>query len=445
MALKKRGDIWHTHFFVDGERFRKSLATSDWREAQRKERELIAEAQKGKLMATRDEFSRLSFGEAADRHIADRIPRLAVRSVQTEKERAKPIKEVIGNIPVWRLTVEQVRSYLRERKAAGRSNATLNRELDIIRGVLKRAKRWHHFADEIRPLPVRENIGRALTYEEKVKLLKRAAARPEWQTAAWAARLALNTTLRSCEIRGLRWRDVDMIGRALTVRHSKTEAGERVIPLNADAWDVMLALYRRSQELGGFEPGHHLFPALKPDPKAQPEGERKQGKKMIDPTRPMKTWRTAWRRLTRAIQCPRCCLLQDPADSCSGCKADTKDVKSPFCGFRFHDLRHQAITELAESKASDQTIMGIAGHVSKKMLQHYSHVRLEAKRSALDALSMKPVQVVDSRDTTEGYDTNNDTDLRREIEEMPQVADSLVELSGIEPLASSLRTRRSPS
>jgi integrase len=65
---------------------------------------------------------------------------------------------------------------------------------------------------------------------------------------------------------------------------------------------------------------------------------------------------------------------------CSGCKADTTAVKSPFRGFRFHDLRHQAITELAESKASDQTIMGIAGHVSKKMLQHYSHVRMEAKR-----------------------------------------------------------------
>ena len=130
---------------------------------------------------------------------------------------------------------------------------------------------------------------------------------------------------------------------------------------------------------------------------------------------------------------------------CSGCKADTKEVKSPFHGFRFHDLRHQAITELAESKASDQTIMGIAGHVSKKMLQHYSHVRLEAKRNALDALSMKPVQKSDSRDTTEGYDTNNDTKLRREMEGMPQVVESLVELSGIEPLASSLRTRRSPS
>ncbi len=445
MALKKRGDTWHTHFFVDGERFRKSLDTSDWREAQRKERELIAEAKKGKLMASRDEFSRLSFGDAADRFLADRLPRLAARSVQTEKERVKPIKAGIGSVPVWRLTVEQVRGYLRERKAAGRSNATLNRELDIIRGVLKRAKRWHHFADEIRPLPVRENIGRALTYEEKVKLLKRAAARPEWQTAAWAARLALNTTMRGCEIKGLRWRDVDMIGKALTVRRSKTEAGERVIPLNADAWDAILALYRRSQELGGFEPGHYLFPAIKPDRKGQQQGDGPRGKEKIDPTRPMKTWRTAWRRLTRAIQCPQCGLLQDPAEICSECKTDTHDLKSPFDGFRFHDLRHQAITELAESKASDQTIMGIAGHVSKKMLQHYSHVRMEAKRSALDALSMKPAPAGDSRDTTEGYDTNNDTKKRQTGEAMPHLADFMVELSGIEPLASSLRTRRSPS
>jgi hypothetical protein len=177
MALKKRGNTWHSHFFVDGQRFRQSLDTSDWREAQRKERELIAEAKAGKLAASRDEFSRLPFGEAADRFLADRLPRLAPRSVQTEKERVKPINAGIGSIPVWRLTVEQVRAYLRERKAAGRSNATLNRELDIIRGVLKRAKRWHHFAEEIRPLPVRENIGRALTYEEKVRLLKTAASR----------------------------------------------------------------------------------------------------------------------------------------------------------------------------------------------------------------------------------------------------------------------------
>ena len=45
--------------------------------------------------------------------------------------------------------------------------------------------------------------------------------------------------------------------------------------------------------------------------------------------------------------------------------------------------------------------MSIAGHVSQRMLAHYSHVRIEAKRKALDALAVgvKPA----------GYDTSNDT------------------------------------
>jgi len=56
-------------------------------------------------------------------------------------------------------------------------------------------------------------------------------------------------------------------------------------------------------------------------------------------------------------------------------------------GLRFHDLRHHAITELSEGQTSDMTIMSIAGHVSKKMLEHYSHVRMDAKRKAVEALA----------------------------------------------------------
>jgi hypothetical protein len=33
--------------------------------------------------------------------------------------------------------------------------------------------------------------------------------------------------------------------------------------------------------------------------------------------------------------------------------------------------------------------MAIAGHVSRKMLEHYSHIRMAAKRTALDAI-VKP-------------------------------------------------------
>ena len=56
-------------------------------------------------------------------------------------------------------------------------------------------------------------------------------------------------------------------------------------------------------------------------------------------------------------------------------------------GFRFHDLRHTAITELAEAGAPDATLMAIAGHMTRRMLEHYSHVRMKAKREAVEKLS----------------------------------------------------------
>ena len=56
---------------------------------------------------------------------------------------------------------------------------------------------------------------------------------------------------------------------------------------------------------------------------------------------------------------------------------------------------------VAESGAADSTIMAIAGHVSRKMLERYSHVRMEAKRTAMEALTKSSKMG--------GYDTNHDT------------------------------------
>jgi len=263
VALVKRGNTWHTHFFVDGQRFRQSLETSDWREAQAKEKQLIAAAKAGKLSVTKQEFARLTFREAAARFLEDRVAKLAPLSVRREREAAKILNKKLGNLQVARIAPETILAYVRERKAAGKANRTVNRELDVVRGVLKKAKRWNLFADEVRKLPVREEVGRALLLEEKLRLLKVAASRPEWQNAAYAAKLALNTTMRSCEIKQLRWRDIDFMGKTLTIRKSKTEAGERVIPLNADAWETVLLLHRRAQGLGEIQPDHYVFPTCK--------------------------------------------------------------------------------------------------------------------------------------------------------------------------------------
>jgi hypothetical protein len=47
------------------------------------------------------------------------------------------------------------------------------------------------------------------------------------------------------------------------------------------------------------------------------------------------------------------------------------------------------VTELAESGAGDEMIMSIAGHVSRAMLSRYSHVRMEARRRALDEIAAR--------------------------------------------------------
>ena len=80
-----------------------------------------------------------------------------------------------------------------------------------------------------------------------------------------------------------------------------------------------------------------------------------------DPSRPITTFKTAWKNVR---------------------------AKAKVTG-RWHDNRHTLITDLAESGAGDQTIMDIAGHVSKRMLKHYSHIRMEAKRRALESIVNK--------------------------------------------------------
>ena len=44
---------------------------------------------------------------------------------------------------------------------------------------------------------------------------------------------------------------------------------------------------------------------------------------------------------------------------------------------------------LAESGAGEEAIMSIAGHVSRAMLSRYSHVRMEAKRRALEEIAAR--------------------------------------------------------
>src|SRR4029450_12089524 len=109
---------------------------------------------------------------------------------------------------------------------------------------------------------------------------------------------------------------------------------------------VLQELQAIATKLGLAQPAHFVFPW---------HGRNKHH----DPTRPMTSWRTAWRSVRKAAGLPH---------------------------VRFHDGRHTAITTLAEKGLPDWVIQAQVGHVAPEMMKTYSHIRRLALNQAAAAL-----------------------------------------------------------
>jgi integrase len=158
--------------------------------------------------------------------------------------------------------------------------------------------------------------------------------------------LARNGGLRDTEIKTLTWGQINFVAKTVKVGRAKSEAGEgRIVPLNSEVYQALIdhrASYRK--RFGEIREEWYVFPWGKPRPS--------------DPMRHITSFKTAWK---------------------------TARTNAKVKG-RWHDNRHTLITELAESGAGDETIMEIAGHVDRQMLRHYSHIRMKAKREAVESI-----------------------------------------------------------
>jgi integrase len=267
------------------------------------------------------------------------------------------LKPVLGPLLLCDIDASEIASYQAKRKAEKASARTLNKELQVLRQIMKRHKMWANLQGDVKFEREHNDVGKALSQQEEKSLLD--ACGPNALLKAVVI-LALNTALRKNEIRTLRWSQIDFEKRTVTAGRAKTQAGTgRLIPLNQPAFEAMAKWAGRLVEA---KPDDYVFPACEAAgiEREHPDKER------IDPSKPITSWRSAWR-------------------------AALKRTKLQI---RFHDLRHTCITKLAESQASEHTLMAIAGHVSRKMIEHYSHIRMEAKRVALDAIAKPALERV---------------------------------------------------
>lgn len=224
----------------------------------------------------------------------DRKLHLSENSIRIEKERSVPLLKAFKGKRVCEIDNDAIRDYQKKRIKQV-SAKTVNLETDLLRTVLKSAKVWGPLADDFKPLPKNNRgPGRALEPEEERLLFETARGKPLWDAAFYAALIASNTTMRGHELKRLRLENVDLVDRQIVIRKSKTDAGQRVIPLNPAAMWAFARLLDRAHALGSTAPEHFLFPAF-----------RYRKTKDVncgtgyDPTNPQKTWRTAWRSLVK--------------------------------------------------------------------------------------------------------------------------------------------------
>jgi integrase len=373
----KRKQHWHLDVVINGVRYREALHTTDGRKAKELEKDRVAAIKAGKGISKRGrEFARMPFNEAADVFIEERKGQVSERTTRLERERLKQLRAYFGARALKQIKADDIAAYQRKRRETV-SGRTVNMEVGVLRQMMKRGTVWSLVAEDVRmDREGQKPIAQVLTAEEKKLLFTTAASNPEWSVVYCAAVLAVSTTCRSVELKHLRWRDVNFLDQEVTIARSKTEAGHRLIPLNGDAMAALARLQERAEANGATEPEDFIFPACE--------------RGIIDRSRPQKSWRTAWRALARETgrragrEAAKAVL--EAGGRIGKAKAAWKRAAKAYRGLRFHDLRHQAITELAEAGSSDATLMAVAGHMSRRMMEHYSHVRKAAKREILAKL-----------------------------------------------------------
>jgi len=377
MSVFKRGRTWWYKFRFAQRSIRESAKTKSKTVAKKAEKQRRRELEEGYNNIADNRNERVqSISRVADEYLEDY--KLKHRSGAFAEYAIGHVARHLGRRMVVDISDTTVKEYQASRLKEKAAPKSVNEEVgfllrllgergDAIRAKLKRCK-----ALKLKTGPT---VGKVFSAEQKNGLLR--AAHPEVvkgikaQTGTRspymlpALHLGFDAGLRDAELRHLTWGQIDFEKCFLAVGKAKTEAGEgRTVPLNGALLTALLDHARWfTNKFGSRKPEWFVFPGRVAKPFA---GQQRP----LDPSRPVTSLKTAWRNIK---------------------------AKAGVTG-RFHDTRHTLITELAESGTGDQTIMAIAGHVSPQMLKHYSHIRMEAKRRALDKVGTKSEAVAKKTD-----------------------------------------------
>ena len=246
-----------------------------------------------------------------------------LRDAKTVEWRYKAnLEPALGNIQAGRLNRAQVNTYIEHRRAAGAGDATINRELSIVRRAYTLAMRED--PPLVRRAPyipklVEHNVRQGFLEEEQYEKLLQEL--PMKLKALFVCGYHVGT--RKGELRRTRWEQVDYQARQIRLDASQTKGGKpRTLPIYGDM-ERWLRIQEESCPAG--------CPWVFHGARNRPVGDHLEG------------WGEA---------CERASLP----------------------GLLFHDLRRSAVRNRTRAGIRDKVAMQISGHRTRSMFDRYDIV-----------------------------------------------------------------------
>ena len=335
----ERGGTWWLYFRRDGKRYRESTGVQvGTREDKQLAEDQLAKRQRevaeGQINGVK--VKAVTFADFADDFLRTDSPE------KKSKDRDRGILDTFKAL--WRgenldsITTKRIEDF-KATRLQYRSPATVSKELQVVKRLFKKAVEWGRIEKNVAQ-PVtkpRVNNGRVryLEPEELDRLMRKL---PNWLRPV--AIFARFTGARRGEILGLTWNDVDT--RRGLIRLRDTKAGnDATIEMNGTVRSLLASMPKpisRSQR---------VFGTVEDTPAAWAKAGR------------------AWRSACRAVKIEN---------------------------FRFHDLRHQAATDLLTLGADLNDVRDFLRHTNMTMTLRYAHLvreRRKATAGLLDRLSTK--------------------------------------------------------
>ena len=289
-------------------------------DAERWARSVESEMDKGQFIDTQ-EAQRTTLRELIVRYIQEVTP--TMKSVTEDTYRLKALsRRSLANWSLANLSAAKIAAY-RDQRLKEVSEGTVIRELAYLSSIINHARReWgihtENPVQHVRKPKSPPGRTRKLSSDEKTKLIE--ALEPHGRQNIWTkpvVQLALETAMRRSELLSLRWENIDLVRQNALLLDTKNGT-PRTVPLSSAAVEVLRTLPRNISGL--------VFPVK---------------------------YFTLDAAFKRAVK------------------------RAGLMNFHFHDLRHTAITAMAEKLPNLIELSAVTGHKSLAMLQRYYHPDVE--------------------------------------------------------------------